>query len=218
MTAMHDMGTQPATTTSVVGSKVTTPRGSRSRSISGPPGLLFYLASSGAILLALDANSRASFGLFLVSVPIWLLLAAVWFWRFFDAVDENRGRMSAAHWTRWLVIPIALGLVFAITRTDAVKQGRFDLSRGALDQMAGDVMAGGSLERGWVGLYGVGVAERTENGFWFVIDDAALSRWGLAYSPAGEPKQAEDNFDPLWTGASYEHLDGPWWIFTQSWD
>ena len=84
--------------------------------------------------------------------------------------------MSAAHWARWLAIPVALGLVFAITRTDAVKQARFDFSRGALDQMAADVMAGGSLDRGWVGLYNVGAAERTANGFWFVIDDSGLGR------------------------------------------
>jgi hypothetical protein len=126
--------------------------------------------------------------------------------------------MSAAAWARWLAIPLALALMFGITRTDAVKQARFDLSRGALDQMAGDVMDGGSLDRGWVGLYNVGTAERTANGFWFVIDDSGLGRWGLAYSPNGEPKESDANYDPLWTGAWFEHLDGPWWIFQQEWD
>ncbi len=28
----------------------------------------------------------------------------------------------------------------------------------------------------------------------------------------------EDNYSGLWTGAWFEHLDGPWWIFHQSWD
>lgn len=188
------------------------------RRIIGPPGVWFYLVTVGAILLALDANSRDSPWLFLVTAPIWLILAAIWLIRFGVAVRENRGRMSAMHWARWLAIPLALGLVFGITRTDAVKQARFDFSRGALDQMAADVMAGGSLDRGWVGLYDVGAAERTANGFWFVIDDSGLGRWGLAYSPSGEPKESEDNFDPLWTGAWFEHLDGPWWMFFQSWD
>jgi hypothetical protein len=205
-------------TSTTTATTLETPRAPGSRRIIGPPGLLFYIVTLGAILLALDANSRDSFWLFLLSAPIWLLLAAIWLFRFGLAVRANRGRMSAAHWARWLAIPLALGLVFGITRTDAVKDARFDLSRGALDQMALDVMASGSLDNGWVGLYNVGTAERTANGFWFVIDDSGLGRWGLAYSPNGEPKESEDNYDPLWTGAEFEHLDGPWWIFSQSWD
>jgi hypothetical protein len=179
---------------------------------------MFYVVTLGAILLALDTNSRASISGLLLTAPIWLLLAVIWLLRFGLAVRANRGRMSAAHWARWLVIPLALGLVFGITRTDAVKDARFDLSRGALDQMAVDVTASGSLDRGWVGLYNVGTAQRTANGFWFVIDDSGIGRWGLAYSPDGEPKESNDTFDPLWTGAQFEHLDGPWWIFSQSWD
>jgi hypothetical protein len=178
----------------------------------------FYLVTLGAILIALDANSRSSFWLLLITAAIWLILATVWLIRFVVAIRVNRGHMSPAIWARWLVIPLALGLVFGITRTDAVKDSRFDLSRGALDQMANDVMAGGSLDRGWVGLYNVGTAERTANGFWLVIDDSGLGRWGYAYSPDGEPKESETNYHPLWTGAWFEHVDGPWWIFQQAWD
>jgi hypothetical protein len=189
------------------------------RKLAGPPGVLFYVVTMGAIVLAIDANTRQSLGLLLLSVPIWLSLAGMWTVRFFMALRETRARMRAAHWARWLAIPLALGLVFALTRTDLLIQGRFDLSRGALDEMARDIEAGGSLQRGWVGLYDVAMAERTDNGFWFVVDDSGLGRWGLAYSPSGEPKEAEVNFgDGLWTGASFEHLDGRWWTFQQAWD
>ncbi len=184
----------------------------------GPPGVLSYAAVVGAILLALDTISRESLGLLLVTVPIWLGLAGIWFVRLLMTLRETRGRMPAAHWVRWLAIPIALGMAFAVTRTDTLVQARFDLSRGALDSMARDIEAGGSMDRGWVGLYSVGATERTANGFWFVIDDSGLGRWGLAYSPGGEPKESEDNYSGLWTGAWFEHLDGPWWIFHQSWD
>jgi hypothetical protein len=218
MVSMHNAATERVTGSVRPGTTLDTPPASGSRRINRPPGLVFYLVTVGAILLALDANSRDSFWLFLLAAPIWLLLGATWLLRFGLAIRGNRGRMRAAHWSRWLAIPLALGLVFGLTRTDAVKQGRFDLSRGGLDQMARDVMAGGSLDRGWVGFYAVGTAERTANGFWFVIDDSGLGRWGLAYAPAGVPKEAENNFNPLWTGASFEHLDGPWWTFTQSWD
>jgi len=43
-------------------------------------------------------------------------------------------------------------------------------------------------------------------------------RWGLAYSPDGEPMESEENYSGLWTSAWFEHLDGPWWIVQQEWD
>jgi len=206
------------TNTTIAPSALEPPRPGAVRKLAGPPGVLFYLVIIGAILLAIDANTRQSLWLLLLAVPIWLGLAGLWGVRFLMAIRETRARMSAAHWARWLAIPLALGLVFAVTRTDVLFQGRFDLSRGALDEMARDIEAGGSLERGWVGLYDVGTAERTDNGFWFVIDDSGLGRWGLAYSPDGEPKESEEYYSGLWTGALFEHLDGPWWTFEQGWD
>jgi hypothetical protein len=189
------------------------------RRLAGPPGVLFFVVTIAVILLAIDTHTRQAFWLLLLTVPIWLGLAGVWSVRFLMALRETRARMRAAHWARWLAIPLALGLVFALTRTDILIKGRFDLSRNALDEMARDIEAGGPLQRGWVGLYDVGTAERTDNGFWFVIDDSGLGRWGLAYSPGGTPKQSDENFgDGLWTGASFEHLDGPWWTFQQAWD
>jgi hypothetical protein len=186
----------------------------------GPPGLLFYAAVIAAILLAIDASTRRSLWLLALGLPIWVGLAGVWFVRLVMALRDTRGRISVAHWVRWLAIPMALGLVFVMTstRTDALVQARFDLSRSALDSMAREFEAGGSLARGWVGLYDVGAVEPTANGFWFVIDDSGLGRWGLAYAPDGEPKESDDNYSPLWTGARFEHVDGPWWTFAQSWD
>jgi hypothetical protein len=119
----------------------------------------------------------------------------------------------------WLAIPLALGLVFALTRTDILIQARFDFRGARSKRWPATSRAGGSLQRGWVGLYDVGTAERTDNGFWFAIDDSGLGRWGLAYSPDGQPKESDENFGGrLGTGASFEHLDGPWWTFQQAWD
>ncbi len=184
----------------------------------GPPGVLFYAIVVAAIVFAIDTNSRSSFVQLMLAVPIWLAIAVAWLVRFLVALGNTRGRMRPAHWARWLAIPLAMGVVFAVTRTDALVRARFDLSRAALDDVAGEIEAGGSLERGWVGLYDVGTAERTANGFWFVVDDSGLGRWGFAYSPDGEPMESEDTYSPLWTGAWFEHFDGPWWTFEQSWD
>jgi hypothetical protein len=195
------------------------PKAAAPRRAMGPPGVLFYAMVVGAILLAIETNTRQSLGLLMLAVPVWCGIAGVWLIRLLIALRDTRGRMPAKHWIRWLAIPLAMGLVFTVTRTDTLVQARFDLSRGALDSMALDIEGGGSLERGWVGLYNVGTAERTANGFWFVIDDSGLGRWGLAYSPDGEPQVTEENFgNGLWTGAWFEHLDGPWWIFQQEWD
>ena len=171
-----------------------------------------------AIVIALDADSRDSFGALLIAVPIWFLLAGVWFVRFVVALGRDGSRMSVAHWARWLMIPIAMGLVFLLTRTDALFDARLSLSRGAMDVMAADVMAGGSTDRGWVGLYDVGVVERTANGFRFVVDEGWLSRQGFAYSPDGEPSLTEENYSPLWTGASLEAIGGGWWYWSEAWD
>jgi hypothetical protein len=184
----------------------------------GPPGILFYLASVIAILIALDANSRMSFITFMIAGPIWFVIAAVWLGRFAWTVSHIQGQMPIADQLRWLVIPAAMGLIFLVTRTEVVFQTRLNLSREALDQMAEEVMAGGPTERGWVGLYNVGAVERTANGLRFEVDDSWLYRLGFAYSPAGEPALTEANYSPLWAGTSSESIGGGWWLWTEEWD
>ena len=184
----------------------------------GPPGALFHLATGIAIVIALDANNRMSFITFMIAGPIWLLIAAAWLGRFAWTVSRIRGQMPLADQVRWLAIPVAMGLVFLVTRTDMVFQARLNLSRGPLDEMATEVMAGGSTERGWVGLYNVGAVERTANGFRFEVDDSWLYRHGFAYSPEGEPKLTEANYSPLWAGTSTESIGGGWWLWTEEWD
>ncbi len=105
--------------------------GTRSRFF-GPPGVPFYLATAIAIIVALDANSRASFEMLLLALPIWLLLAATWFLRFLGAAWTERLRLPWRHWLRWLVIPAALGLVFVLTRYDVPFDVRLAASRGAM--------------------------------------------------------------------------------------
>jgi hypothetical protein len=84
--------------------------------------------------------------------------------------------------------------------------------------MAAEVAAGGSTDRGWVGLYNVGEVERTANGLRFVLDDSLLSRHGFAYSQGGEPELTEANYSPLWTGSWFEPIGGGWWIWWEEWD
>ena len=87
-----------------------------------------------------------------------------------------------------------------------------------MDRMAAEVMAGGSTERGWVGLYEVNEVERIANGVRFVIDDSGLYRLGFAYAPDGEPKLTEANYSPLWTPTTVESIGDGWWSWSESWD
>src|SRR5262245_31367432 len=170
----------------------------------GPPGVLFYIATIVAILLALDTNTRQSIDMLVLTIPIWLVVAGAWLFRFVMALFATRGRMSVAHWARWLAIPVALGLVVAVTRTDGPLRTRFDFSRGAFDELAADFVAGAPLRHGWIGLYPIEAAERTANGFLAVVDDYGLGRWGFAYSPDGRPIESDENFLGGWQGAEFE--------------
>jgi hypothetical protein len=182
-----------------------------------PPGFVFYVATAIAIVMGIDASSRDSFSTFLLAAPIWLILAGIWAIRFAAATAQSRLDLPIAHWVRWLIVPVVMGFVFFVTRTDALFDARLALSRGAMDQMAAEVMSGGSMERGWVGLYNVGDVERLDNGLRFVVDEGLLSRFGFAFAPEGEPAQRSDD-DPLWTEAWHESLGGGWWLWTESWD
>jgi hypothetical protein len=186
----------------------------------GPPGGLFYLATAVAILIALDANSRDSLWMLLITAILWLGLAASWFARFLFAAHRTGLRLPAALWVRWLAIPLVLVLVLAVTRTGVVKDARLAMSRGAMDSMASDVMAGGSTQRGWMGLYDVGDVQRTANGVRFVVDDSGLSRWGFAYASDGQPDFIPDADEEggLWTGPTFESAEGGWWRWWQEWD
>ena len=181
----------------------------------GPPGVLFYIATTVAVAVALDASSRHSLGMLAIAVVLWLAIALMWLVRF---ISHSRFRMSAAQWIRWLVIPAVMGMVFVAALSDSLFDTRFALSRSALDRMAAEVMAGGPTERGVVGLYNVGEVERTANGVRFVLTDVGLFRSGLAYASTGEPMMAEDNYSPLWCCGSFEPLVDGWWIWYEEWD
>ena len=186
----------------------------------GPPGLALTAFAVAAVLLALDGSSRRSLGVMLLSAPLWLGVAVVWLLRFLAAANAARWRFPVSVWARWAFIPVALGAVSIVAFTEVPFEARLALSRGAMDQMAAEVAAGGSANRGWVGLYDTGTVLRTENGVRFVVDDSSLGRWGFAYSTSGEPIFIDDEEEDagLWTGAWFESIGGGWWKWTQAWD
>ena len=179
----------------------------------GAPGIVFLLLVVAAIVVAIDANTRSSLGAFLVALPAWMAIALVWSLRMGIGISQRGLRMPATHWVRWLSIPVAMGTVFALTRTDALFDLRFELSRPALDAMAADVLGGGPEGRGWVGLYEVGRVEVAPKGLRFVID-RSFGRIGLAWSPDSDPQAADSG---TWCCATYEPMGDGWWYWYEPW-
>jgi hypothetical protein len=168
---------------------------------------LFFLGTAVAILAALDANSRASFGMILVAQMLWLVVAGIWVVRFLGAAWTRRLRFPITHWVRWLAVPAACGLVFVLMGLDVPYDVRLALSRDAMNEAAADVMAGGTTDRTSIGLYPVERVERIPNGMRFAITDSGfLDRIGFAFSTAGEPPNVDGN-------DLYSKLDGGWWTW-----
>lgn len=80
---------------------------------------------------------------------------------------------------------------------------RFEASRGAFDQLATDVQAGGSTDVQSVGLYDIELLERTADGVRFlVLGSGFIDVTGFAYSTDGDPSDpdSEDVYRPLGGG------------------
>ncbi len=178
--------------------------------VAGPPGWIFLAVAAIAIAFGLDANSRDSFDTAMLTVPVWFILAGTWTVRFLLMAWKTRLRRPVGQWIRWLVIPVALGTVFVLTSFEVPFDVRAALSRGAMNQAAAEVMAGGSTNRGWIGLYPVEQVERIPNGMRFLISGSGfLDRTGFAFSTTGMP-DTNDAAD------EYEPLDGGWFLWVQT--
>lgn len=113
--------------------------------------------------------------------------------------------MPIGHWLRWLAIPVVFFVGFRLTETSIPFDVRLSLSRGAMDQGAAEVIAGGTTDRGWIGLYPAERVERTANGMRFLFPNAGfIDRIGLAYSTDGPPAGVDGTDEYAW-------LVGGWW-------
>lgn len=142
-----------------------------------------------------------------------MVLSAVWLVRFALAAIRRRLRLGPGEWARWTATAAAVGLIFVVNYSDLPYQWRLTLSRSGMDQAAAEIVAGGSLDRGWIGLYPVDRVERTENGMRFLIGglmgSGFLDPIGFAWSRSGPPPTIGEDI--------YAPLDGGWWYWRESW-
>ncbi len=176
----------------------------------GRRGSFSTLRRPSPVLAGLDADSRGSFLMAVQALLAWFLMAGIWLIRFFfGAAWTKRLRLPILHWIRWMAIPLVLGAVFLLTETSVPSDVRLSLSRQAMDQAAAEVMAGGSTDRSWIGLYPAERVERITNGMRFAIAGSGfIDQLGLAYStddyPAGT--YGTDEYSPL---------GGGWWTWVE---
>jgi hypothetical protein len=161
-----------------------------------------------AIGVWFEASTRDAFvGLLVASVLVGLV-GLVWLIRFVAALVKTRGRMGGS-WFRWLIVP---ALLLGAQVLDAPFEIRMALSRPAMDQAAAEIIAGGSTDRSWIGLWPVSLVEPTADGISFVIAASGfLDQVGMVYSPSGMPADSGDEVE-------YRDLGGGWWRYTDSWD
>jgi hypothetical protein len=204
------------------------------------PGALALLITAIVLVAALAATRRIAVGslldaVFFVGVPllvaltlwafsipgtyffvsitvvwIWVLLAFLWIGRFgYLLVRRRPGNREIA---AWLALPVVVLAAAVAVATDAPMKVRFELSQPAMDQAARDVLARkrdpAGIDR--IGLWEVDRAERVDGTFRFLVAESGfLDPVGFAYSPRGEPPYVGED--------SYWHLEGPWWVWEESW-
>jgi hypothetical protein len=185
------------------------PGGSRARYwLWRPPGILFYAATAFAAYVGLNANSLQSYVGRFDTMMLWFLLAGAWTVRLVGATLTDRLRFGVGAWVRWLGVPLILGVVYVMAQAMVPFDVRLSLSRDGMNQAAVEIMAGGSTDRSWIGLYPVGRVERIPNGMRFTVAGGGfIDGWGFAYSTDDTPANVAGNDE-------YEHLDGGWWIWT----
>lgn len=206
--AAHGRGTT-AMTEQFVDITADAPAEAGRRWFTGPPGWLFGALVAGNV--ALTVVAYAGPGRFLTA---WLACAAVWIGLGLSAVARvgltlaqhgwrGFGARTAARWaTVAAVAVLTAGAVFAGVPV------RAGLQLAKPDMIA---FAEGADATSRVGPYPVERAERLPGGgARFLIDGTGLlDASGFAYVPGGAP--------PVIGEDGYRHLDGAWYIWTESW-
>jgi hypothetical protein len=179
------------------------------------PGWLSHLTALATLLLSaweLSApGARLLMSLFLGVV--WSGVACYWLLGLPATVIWERRLPDRHSWPQWLVIPVTVAATAALWQTGAALQARFLLSQPAMSEMATSILAspeGREISDRRVGLYWAKDIERVRGAVRFHVAASGFGNsTGFAYSPEREPPNLGED--------TYEHLQGPWWLWHESW-
>jgi len=176
---------------------------SRALEISWALYLIVFASDAGLPLVPLLVTAWGAVGL----LGIWLGRSLL---RLFLL---RRRRESTTSARALLLEPLAIVALAGAVFTGIAFEGRFLLSRHALDRYVREVKPSGrkgSRASARVGLFYIRETERLPGGtVRFITSVCMFDDCGLAYSPSGEPPRIGEDI--------YHHLSGPWWHWWRSW-
>lgn len=149
---------------------------------------------------------------FVTLMLAWLVLGAYWLIRLVGAAFADGVGSIRSQWIWWVVPAAVVVLTASLLVTSAPLLVRFNLSQGSMERFALAVIGSSRVSKpSRVGLYPVARVQRFEGGMRFLIRGSGfLDPSGFAYSPEDRPPNlgGEDN---------YVHLEGPWYLWEESW-
>ncbi|HYZ78179.1 MAG TPA: hypothetical protein VE596_12480 [Gaiellaceae bacterium] len=168
----------------------------------------------GALVAATFYAESAPDGYFFLLLGVavaWLLVLTVWLVSIGARALVRRSLFALG--PPDFVVPALVPLVGALLYIHVPLHVHYRLSRPAMNSAAKRVVAhpeeARSIRR--IGLWPTSRVEKIPGGMRFLVSGSGfLDATGFAYSPKGEPASVggED---------AYEHLDGPWYVWRESW-
>jgi hypothetical protein len=179
------------------------------------PGWLSHFAALGGLVLSAWELSApgARLWMSLLLLTVWVGLLLYWVLGFPACVLLERRLPDRRSWLHWLAIPVTAAAALALWQTEAALQARFHVSRSVMAALTSEVIhtpSGTAIPDQRVGLYRATEIERLVDSVRFKVAGTGFGdNAGFAYSPnRAPPSSAED---------TYIHLDGPWWLWHESW-
>ena len=162
-------------------------------------------------LWAFSAPASPAMGRFISLMFAWFALGGYWFLRFAALLVTGGFRGFASHVGWWVTPPVIVIATGALIVFSVPQLARFNLSQGAMESFAEEVMKGPVTSHpDRVGLYSIKRVDRFKGGMRFLVRGAGfLDDSGFAFSPSGKPPNLGEDL--------YYHLEGPWYLWEESW-
>ena len=166
------------------------------------------LGALGCLTLYASSAPGGYFEPTMVAFCGWVIVGASWVVSVATRVLRRRGLRPGD-----ALVPVLVLVVGALVVFDAPLHARYRLSRSAMNAAAKRVVAHPEQARTIhrIGLWRTARVERIPGGMRFTVSGSRfLDDHGFAYSLHGRPANvgAED---------VYTHLDGPWYLWDESW-
>jgi hypothetical protein len=170
------------------------------------PGLLMNGATVLAFVAAIWRGSERTNDLATI-IPVtlaWSVVLFVWLFRFVAALGE--GTLARRDAGRWALGPGLFLVAWIVVFGGWALVARVAMSKDALDAAADAALAGGAIDRGWIGLYRIADVSTNDGSVRFeVVDHAALVR-----DPPAEEPSAVVWYEPVFGRWSIEHTTFGW--------